>query len=226
MSVSEVADELALSERRVRALVESGRLRAERFGGSWLVPKHAVEVLRSAERLVGRPLSAANCWALLALLAGEKPEWVQPDVLSRLRRHAREKDRLPAVIHNSEPRADVLRLWLPREDASKLDEYPLVRSGLSAEQAASQLNVIRRREEPLDAYVHEDIAHAIVRRFVPEEDVDDPNVILRVPCLEWVFRDHESEVPLPVVAADLLDHEDARVRRAAEDALRELAVAR
>lgn len=223
-SVSEVAGELELSERRVRALIESGRLPAERVGRSWLVSKRAVERLGRSKRRQGRPLNPANSWALLALLADAKPEWVRPDVLSRLRRFARDPEWLLSVIRNSEPRAEVLSFWLPRDDLPKLDEYRLVRSGLSALRALSQLDVIRRREEPLDAYASRDVARQIVRRFAPEENVEDPNLIIRVPELPWVLN-QDGEAPLPVDAADLLDHQDPRVRRAAEDALRRSALA-
>jgi hypothetical protein len=113
---------------------------------------------------------------------------------------------------------------MPREDLPKLDEYRLVRSGLSAQGALSLLDVIRRPEEPLDAYASRDVANQIVRRFAPEENVEDPNVVIRVPELPWVLD--QDEASLPVDASDLLDHHDARVRRAAEEALRSLARAR
>jgi hypothetical protein len=63
-----------------------------------------------------------------------------------------------------------------------------------------------------------------VRRFSPEENVEDPNVILRIPKFAWISSADE-EVPLAVAAADLLDYDDPRVRRAGKNALRELALA-
>jgi excisionase family DNA binding protein len=223
-SVSDVAKELGLSERRVRALIESGQLPAQRVGRSWLVSREAVERSRRSERRHGRPLGAANSWALLALLAGEKPAWVRPDVLSRLRRYARDPEWLLNVLRHSESRAKVRSLWLAHDDLPKLNEYPLVRSGLSAPRALSQLDVLPRSSEPLDAYASKDVAREIVKRFAPEEDVGDPNVIIRVPELPWVLG-NEGEAPLSVGAADLLDHDDPRVRRAGSDALRKLALA-
>jgi excisionase family DNA binding protein len=222
--VSDVADELGLSKRRVRALIEAGQLPAERVGRSWLVSKQAVERVRHNGRRHGRPLSAANSWALLALLAGEKPAWVRPDVLSRLRRYARDPEWLLSVVQHSESRADVLPLWLSSDDRPKLSDYPLVRSGLAAPHALSQLDVLPRVDEPLDAYANREVAREIIKRFTPEENAVDPNVIIRVPGLQWVL-DHEGEAPLSVDAADLLDHDDPRVRRAGKDALRGLALA-
>lgn len=222
--VSHVAQELDLSERRVRALIESGQLPAERVGRSWLISKEAVERFRRDGRRHGRPLSAANSWALLALLAGEKPLWVRADVRSRLRRYARDPEWLLNVLRHSESRAEVLSLWIAHDDLPKLSEYPLVRSGLSAPGALSQLNVLPRAQEPLDAYASKEVAHDIIKRFAPEEDVNDPNMIIRVSTLPWVLG-NEGEAPLSVNAADLLDHYDPRVRRAGRDALRELALA-
>jgi hypothetical protein len=115
----------------------------------------------------------------------------------------------------------VLLLWLRESDLEKLDEYPLVFSGLSAERAGSNLDVMRRSNEPVDAYASREVADQILKRFAPEQGVEDANVILRVPSLEWVL--HQShEAPISVSAADLLDHPDARVRRAAEAALRNI----
>jgi excisionase family DNA binding protein len=223
VSVSDAADVLGLSQRRVRALIEAGQLPAERAGRSWLISQRALDRLRRRARRHGRRLSPQNGWALLAVLAGEKPEWVRPDVLSRLRRYARDPDWLLSVLEHSEPRAEIHFLWLPKEDLRNLDDYPLVRSGLSAKSAVAHLDVMRRREEPLDAYASADVARGIARRFAPEENVDDPNLILRIPSINWVSG-AEEEVPLPVVAADLLDHDDPRVRGAAERRLQELAL--
>jgi excisionase family DNA binding protein len=225
LSVSEIANELGLSERRVRALLKAGQLRGERVGRSWLVSRHAVEQFRRRPRQRGRQLNARNAWALLALLAGEKPHSVRPDALSRLRRYARDPNWLLNVIAHSEPRSDVFSLWLRNEDLPKLAEYPLIHSGLSAEHALSYMDLIRRREEPLDVYASSAVVRQIVGRFAPEENVDDPNVILRVPK-HALPSSEGGEAPRSVVAADLLDHEDARVRRAGENALRELALAR
>lgn len=223
-SVSDAAEELGLSERRIRALIEAGRLPAERVGRSWVVSSRGVDKLGRDPRPPGRPLSAVNSWAVLALLSGSKPGWVRPDVLSRLRRCARDPAWLVSAVRHSEPRAEVLPLWLPEADLPKLDEYRLVRSGLSAGQALSKLDVLRRPREPLNVYASREVADQILQRFAPERDAEDPNVILRIPAVPWVL-DHDEEVPLPVNSSDLLDHADARVRRAGEEALRSLSLA-
>jgi excisionase family DNA binding protein len=225
LSVAEAAKALDLSVRRVRALIDADAIPAERIGRSWVLSRDAVDRFARRRRRRGRRLSSENAWALLALLSGEEPASVEAPSMSRLRRYARDPEWRLELLEHAEPRAKVLPLWMPADDLRKLAEYPLVRSGLSASDAVSHLDVVPQRDEPLDAYADEDVAEEVLRRFLPEEDTADPNVILRVvkggPPMHG-----DGEVPLPVVAADLLDHDDPRVRRAAERALRELADAR
>jgi excisionase family DNA binding protein len=221
LSVAEAAEALGLSIRRVRALIDADAIPAGRIGRSWVLSRDAVDRFARRRRRRGRRLSSANAWALLALLAGEEPASVDAPALSRLRRYARDPEWRLELLEHAEPRAKVLPLWMPADDLRKLAEYPLVRSGLSASDAVSHLDVVPRRHEPLDVYADEDVAEQVLHRFLPEEGAADPNVILRVVRGGPPVRSDE-EAPLPVVAADLLDHDDPRVRRAAERALREL----
>ncbi len=69
-----------------------------------------------------------------------------------------------------------------------------------------------------DSRVLEKTVATIVRKHQPEQRVADGNLLLRISHLHWVLSDDEA--PLPVVAADLLDHPDARVSRTAIDQLR------
>jgi len=223
LPISKVAEELNLSPRRVHALIDAQQLPAERAGRSWFVSEQALERFRRRERRRGRPLTSANAWALLALLAGDEPAWVRPDARSRLRRYARDPKWLLSVLEHSEPRAEVRALWVAPEDLPKLAGFPLIRSGLSAERAVANLDVIPHRNEPIDVYASAEVAHEILRRFAPEEDVSDPNLILRI--ADFPLESNEGEAPLPVAAADLIDHDDPRVRRASEKALQEFALA-
>jgi excisionase family DNA binding protein len=225
LSVAEAAKALDLSVRRVRALIDAGAIPAERIGRAWVLSRDAVDRFARRHRRRGRRLSSENAWALLALLSGEEPASVEAPAMSRLRRYARDREWRLELLEHAEPRAKVLPLWMPADDLRKLAEYPLVRSGLSARDAISRLDVVPQGDEPLDAYADEDVAEEVLHRFLPEEDAANPNVILRVVKGGPPVRGDE-EVPLPVVAADLLDHDDPRVRRAAERALRELADAR
>jgi hypothetical protein len=99
-----------------------------------------------------------------------------------------------------------------------LGDRRLVLSGLSADDLSIDVRY-RPNRDVLDAYVSEEGLEELRRELQPIEDSSEPNVQLRVPRgRSWIL--HNGRAPSPVVAADLLDHHDPRVRRAARDALR------
>lgn len=208
-SVAESAYRLQISEQRVRALLQAGRLQGHKVGRTWIVDGDLDPARR---RLRGRPLRASNAWALLALLADESADWVDPTTLSRLRKRIRSPHDLAGALHDSQPRSQIFR-WrvLPNDVGTLLREYRLVPSGLSAGHA--QLDVVSAGH-PLDVYVDEKQLLAIERRFRPDRAPAQPNVILRVPSHPWILG-RFNQAPLSVVAADLLDDEDPRVANAA-----------
>ena len=64
LSVHDAAKRLGVSDRRVRALIDSGRLRAERLGRAWMIDPNALASVHG-ERLAGRPLGPEAAWAEL-----------------------------------------------------------------------------------------------------------------------------------------------------------------
>jgi len=197
-SVSEVARELQLSPQRVRVLASRGLLEAEKLGNQWVV--NGIGPARRSRP--GRPVSAANAWGLLALLAGEVPGWLDPSVRSRLRRRLREPGWVLQGLGSSQPRAAVERLRVWPVDLITLEVFG--------------------DGEILDGYVSRQAFEAIDRRLHPLRGSSRPNVVLRIPHHDWVL-DQGARVPVAVAAADLLHAEDARERRAARDLLLRLA---
>jgi excisionase family DNA binding protein len=55
LTTKQAAAALGVSLRRVQALINAGRLKAERVGRDWLIPARALEQVR--ERKPGRPAS-------------------------------------------------------------------------------------------------------------------------------------------------------------------------
>ena len=53
LTTQQVAAALGVTQRRVVALIQAGRLKASRLGRAWLIPAHALEAVR--ERKPGRP---------------------------------------------------------------------------------------------------------------------------------------------------------------------------
>jgi excisionase family DNA binding protein len=70
-SVRDAATRLDVSERRVRALIASGRLSAQRVGRSWIIEPAALGGV-DGERRSGRPLSAENAWPELIGTSGPR----------------------------------------------------------------------------------------------------------------------------------------------------------
>lgn len=66
LSVTEAAERLGVSDRQVRNLLECSQLDAQRIGRTWAVSAESVRARAQEEVSLGRPLSAATAWRLLA----------------------------------------------------------------------------------------------------------------------------------------------------------------
>ena len=209
------ARSLGLSEQRVRALLKAGRIKGRKLGSAWIVEGGAQ---LAVPRPDGRPLGRSNAWALLALLSGEDPRWVDPSVRSRLRRWIGQRD-VVRLLQEGEPRSEIHPLRVLSGDLSKIEDlYPMVPTGLSV--SGSPLDIVPIGHG-LDAYANDEVLAAIRRRFRPEISSNAPNLVLRRPLHPWVLS--FDAAPAPVIAADLLGHDDPRVARAAVDVLEGLA---
>jgi len=215
MSVKSAAKHLGLSEQRVRALLKAGRIKGRKIGSAWIVEGGAY---LADSRPDGRPLAGSNAWALLAILSKQDPSWVDPSVRSRLRRWIGQRD-IVRLIRESAPRSVIHRWRVLPGDLQMIESlYPAVRTGLSV--PVSQLDIVPI-PEAFDAYVDQGALRAMERRFRPEFDSSNPNIVLRVPVQDWILSFQNA--PAPVAAADLLLHDDPRVARAAAQLLKGLA---
>lgn len=226
MSVDEAAQRLDVIPQRVRALIAQGRLPAQRVGGRYVLDRAAVDRFARAPRLRGRPLNAANAWALLALLAR------LPDEQSLSERPARSVGRIQALVgqghesvlaalRSSESRAAVHKWRVLQGDVDALlEDSELVKSGLSANARGISVRYQPARDG-VDAYLSGSHLRVLERKLHPIVDSPEANVLLRVPHgSDWILD--EPVAPLSVVAADLLDHEDGRVARAGREAVESL----
>ena len=211
LPVDEAARRLGVVPQRVRAMARAGRLPARKVGRAWVIDPQPSGWKR---RGPGRPLAAANAWALLAILEGSSPDWVDPAVRSRLKRRALDRGWLLSALRNGEARSIVFHWRLLEPDLDRIgNQFRVVLSGLAS---LEKLDLVPARRE-FDAYVSDEALIAMRDRFHPLESSEAPNVILRVPSNPWILE--RSEAPPQVVAADLLDHPDPRARRAAEEFL-------
>ena len=217
VSVDQAARALGVSPRRVRALIASQRVPAVRIGRNWALDR---SLLRShGLRRGGRPLSAANAWALLVLLNGSQAPWLDAFSRSRLKRRLLSRAWLEKALESSEPRAAIYSWRVLPSDLPKLQHYGLVRSGLAA--PIPGLDIVPMDNE-LDGYVSSKALAQIEKQLRPAKSPDNPNVVLRVPSQPWILSQGPIAPPA-VVAADLLAHRDSRVARAGRKLLQAVA---
>lgn len=215
--MEQAARALGVSPRRVRALIASNRVPAVRVGRNWALDGSLLWSHR--RRGGGRPISADTAWALLALLSGSQPSWVDVFSRPRLKRRLLDQHWLEEALQWSEPRAAVHSWRVLPTDLPKLQDYGLVRSGLAAQ--IPGLDIVPMGDE-VDGYVSSRALTQIEKRFQPSKSTDNPNVVLRVPSQPWVLS-QGSVAPPAVVAADLLAHPDSRVTRAGRKLLQSIA---
>ncbi len=216
LSVVAAAEALGVVPSRVRALIASGALAAEKVGGVWLVDPAGVSGRNRQQSSPGRPLSSGNAWALLLAASGEElPPALGPSARWRIRR-ALASYGLDALSPRLARRAEPSSYWaLAGELRALRERSDLILSGPSAA-ASYDLGLVG--SDAIDAYVparlvasleHE---HALERMSGPES-----NVILRaVPDDAWLL-DGRRVAPLAAVAVDLRSYADPRAARIGAD---------
>jgi excisionase family DNA binding protein len=215
LTVNDAADALGLHPRRVRALIASGSLAAEKLGGRWLLDAADVARANGAERPPGRPLSPSRAWAILSLIEGGTPGWLSAHEIARTRSYLRRAE--PAgLLPRLSRRAPVRTFRAHPADLPRLvRERAVVLSGPSA---ASHHGASIAAPGTVEGYVSEVRLGELVERYHLAAS-PNPNVRLHVlgPGL-WPFEDARV-APAAVVALDLLEADDERSRRAGRELL-------
>lgn len=215
LSSREAASALGISVQRVRMLARAGRLPAAKVGHRWIV-----ERLPSGDRVrrSGRPMSSDSAWAALALISGSRPHWIHASSVSRLRRRLQHPEWTLRALERSQARAKVERLrFLPSDLVKIRAEGGLVLTGLSA--LTPEFDIVEVHDR-IDAYLNSGKLQSLKQRYRPAQGASEGNVTLRVPNRPWILA--FPRAPAAVVAADLLEDQDARVSRAGRAALRRL----
>jgi len=216
LSPAEAADRLGVSPRRVYALIDDGRLRAERVGGRIVVDRDSVEARASGAAANGRPFSARRGWALLLLAAGLDPVGLPPDARSKLRRVLRERD-LWSMRARFGTRAERRVLRAHSSDLARIAADPaVIRSGAAA--AAYAGLPLVAPGAPLELYVDAATAYRLSERYRLAPSPRG-NVTLRVVPDEVRAWLSGPVAPWPAVALDLAEDGDPRGRDVARAAL-------
>jgi GNAT superfamily N-acetyltransferase len=225
VAVDDAARQLGVAPSRVRALIASGLLRADKVGGRWLVDWDSVLARERAQNAPGRPLTALNAWALLLLASDEEiPRRVDSNTRWRLRQTLSRR-RLADLESRLDQRAGVHRLWaLPGELRSLRMGGDIVVTGSSA---AGELNLDLLAPDTVDAYVPASTLNALVRDHGLEPvAASEANVTLRVvPDDAWMLGGRRT-APSAAVALDLAAYPDSRSARVGSELLERLDAAR
>jgi len=213
MAVSEAAEQLQVGERRVRQLIASGDLRAERFGRQWLVNRDDVSNLQAAKRVAGHPFSAANAWGILALVEGKRPMWLSKSETKRLERILEERE-FEAIMPLLRNRAKRESWYIHPSLLGRLADDPrTVWAGASATEALVA-------DDSYECYVPAEMAAELADEYFADTDAIDSNVLVRSIEGPWPFLPGEESAGPIVAAVDLLDNAgDERRRRVAEELL-------
>jgi len=211
LSVRDAADELGVTDRRVRQLIARGDLRAERFGRQWLVLRDDVIDAREAKRVAGHPFSPANAWGILALAEGKDAGWLSASEERRLSEILSErgvKNLVPALRGRAKRES-----WFVHPSLlSRFAEDPrTVRAGSSAVDAIIS-------EGSIEVYIPRAVSSDLAASFHAEVGARNANVRVRVIDGPWPFLPGQDSVGPVVAAVDLLDHagDERRVRVAEE----------
>lgn len=169
------AEILGVSARQIARLARAGELTVTRtVAGALLLDGASVHRLAKQGRHNGRPWTAATAWAALALLSGERVDWLDHSAMSRLRHRLRGSS-ASELCWMTRRRATVHRMQGWGEDTG------LLHSGVSAlrDQAMSELFDLAAVERGADGYVRERDFVGVVATLGLVDDVEG-DVTVRV----------------------------------------------
>ncbi len=234
MEVAEAAEDLAVSPRQVRRLVQTGVLPARRLGSGWLVSAEGVRERARGATSRGRPVSAGMAWVLLAAVdralitaagriavsaAGvDLSDVTDRQVRYRIRRSLAQAPTAEQWRHWLRRRALPQRVWVHPGVLERLAGDPRLRPGGGFAAAARGLGIVAG--PPSRFYVGPHEVASLLRDYRAREDPDGPVELMIVPAegSAPLLLPPGEPVPVAVALADMLDSADARERRAAEDA--------
>ena len=217
VSVSDAAERLGLTRRRVLMLIADGKLDAQRIGNSWVVD--VASLGDRARRRVGsgRHLSPARAWGLLFLADGFDAPWLDNVSVSKLRSHLKRRS-----INELSPRLDARGQSLyyrahPSDIAQLAREPDLMLSGGSG---AEQWSMGLTNPEQLDAYASSERIRSLVGKYALEPSREGNVVLRQLPDLgrQWTVL---PVAPRSAVALDLANDRDPRARMVGDAVLSE-----
>jgi excisionase family DNA binding protein len=215
LGVTQVAEALGVTPRRVRQMLAAGSLSGSRVGRAWAIDADQVSKAKNHRPARGRPWHPASAWAVLALADGGEAVLTPVD---RSRARQRLGDGLEDLAGSLRSRATVRTFYgHPSVLALLAAATDVVRSGISA---AADHGADLLGGDGFEGYVRASDAGSLVSQLALDESAQRPNVVLRVvEDAVWPFQAGQRLAGRAVVAIDLLESADPRARRAATELL-------
>ncbi len=216
LSVSDVSLRLQVTPGRVRQLIETGALQAQKVGSQWIIQD--VDLSTFGKRLNGRPWSSAAAWGVIARALDRPTPWLSARERSRADERSANGigpivDKLSFRAQRSEYRAH------PSALARMQNDPRWVAGGVSAAAFVGADLVVG--DDVIEGYMRtDDLNEARIEFGLIEPGRSSANVILHSYSGVEPFALNERSVPLLVVALDLLEHSDERSKRAGRRLLR------
>ena len=210
IGVLEAAQRIGLSSRRVRALLENGRIPGRKVAGRWLIDESQLPSARPSSR----PMSPRMAWAFVQLLSGEQPS-VAATEASRLRAKRHQ-------LQHSDDAPRLLRSWLisrasrvpiraAQNDLEAMKNDPRVLlSGISDPRAELS------SAGELEVYIARKDFGALTKDFMLSRH-GQSNAIVHVSDAAL-----PPEAPVGLVVADLADWDRPRENRRAAELVRSI----
>ncbi len=222
IGVGDAAERLGVGHHRVRTLIGTGHLAAERVSGVYIIDANSLDALAQLQRPAHvRAFSRRIAWACAALVDGDIPGWVTGSELSRLRSRL---DNLPADAGSwaARLRSRAIHTWVLRGGSGQLRSLlankNVARTGISATNLIGEAQMTADQAE---IWVADSAAIRVLRADFGLLPSESGNVTIRVadvPELRGLGTGDGNAFRL-IVAADLINGRDARARYAGGELL-------
>jgi excisionase family DNA binding protein len=217
IDVAEAAKRLNVTGHEVRRLVRVGRLPARRVGTALLIDAEAVRLRMRIRPGRGRSLAPEMAWAVLWVMDGRDPSWLDPVHRSRARAwiRAHRNDQIEALAGALNVRAHTERLRaLPVHLEQIRYEEGLVVSG---SEALGRERLLTGGE--VEFYCDAHTRDYLVKRYGLRK-ADDANLVLHISRMPLKKLGIGERMPEVIAAIDLLETKDSRGRAAGAKVLK------
>jgi hypothetical protein len=201
MTAADAAAALRVSERQIARLARSGELTVTRtVAGALLLDGASVHRWAQRGRRKGRPWTAATAWTALTLLSNEHADWLNPQMLTRLRHRLRASG-ASELCWLARRRATVHRMRGWGRDSG------LLHTGVSAlrDPAMSALFDLSPVQRGADGYVRARDFADVVTTLGLFDDVEGDVIVRVVPDDAGYIVDHALTAAVAVDLAESLD---------------------